>query len=75
MNTGNLKVFTKRTFVKDWRRFVLQYLKITMHQRDPGIVIVNDLPKLEIWSQRELHGILTALVFLQSCYETSTSFI
>lgn len=48
MNTGNLKVFTKRTFVKDWRRFVLQYLKITMHQRDPGIVIVNDLPKLEI---------------------------
>lgn len=45
---NNLKVFTKHTFVKDWRRFALQYLKITMHQRDPGIIIVNDLPKLEI---------------------------
>lgn len=44
----NLKVFPKHTFVKDWCRFVLQYLKITMHQRDPGIIIVNDLPKLEI---------------------------
>lgn len=72
---NNLKVITKHTFVKDWRRFVLQYLKITMHQRDPGIIIVNDLPKLEIWGQGKVHGILTALVFLQSCYETSISFI
>lgn len=38
---------SKLTFVKDWCRFVLQYLKITMHQRDPGVIIVNDLPVLE----------------------------
>lgn len=38
---------SKLTFVKDWGRFVLQYLKIAMHQRDPGVIIVNDLPVSE----------------------------
>lgn len=32
------------TFVENGSRFVFQFLKITMHQRDPGVIILNNLP-------------------------------
>lgn len=39
---GTLK--TDLTFVENWGGFFLQYLKITVHQGDPGVVILNHLP-------------------------------
>ena len=34
------------TFVVNRGGFILQFLKITMHQGDPGVIILNHLPAL-----------------------------